>query len=209
MFISLLLRVISVVELSTRRILIIWSHYRAKYNNRIITRIRFISKRIVITLGIFIFITPANATQASNKDESLNLITNAEQEYGIPKGLLLAVAKTESNLKSFALNIEGRPIFLADKESALKTIRKALDDGITNIDIGVAQINYKWHGSNFSNLEDMISPETNIKYAARLLSNLKQEHGNWHKAIRLYHSAKPKYHGQYSRKVVLCWLSGN
>lgn len=147
--------------------------------------------------------------QASNKAEILNLITNAEQEHGIPKGLLLAVAKTESNLKSFALNIEGRPIFPTDKESALKTIRKALNAGFTNIDIGVAQINYKWHGSNFSCIEDMLSPETNIRYAARLLSQLKREHGNWHNAIRLYHSLKPKYHRQYSRKVVLCWLSSD
>ena len=118
----------------------------------------------------------------------------------------MAIAKTESNLKSYALNISGRPIFLTNKDIALKTIRDALDAGITNIDIGVAQVNYKWHQNNFNSIEDMLSPEGNLKYAAQLLLKLKQAHGDWHTAIRRYHSAKPKYHRQYSRKVVLCWV---
>ena len=69
-----------------------------------------------------------------------------------------------------------------------------------------AQINYKWHGDKFSSIEDMLSPEVNIQYAAKLLAKLKQQHGNWHKAIRIYHSSNLKYHRQYSRRVVLCWL---
>ena len=143
---------------------------------------------------------------AATKDNLLKIIALTEQEYTIPKGLLLAVAKTESNLKPYALNIDGRSIIPANKVDALKTIHKALDEGITNIDIGPAQINYRWHRHNFSSVEEMLSPEVNIKYAGKLLSELRQAHGNWHKAIRLYHSSKPKYHRQYSRKVVLCWL---
>lgn len=136
----------------------------------------------------------------------MKLIRDSEIEHNIPKGLLLAVAKTESNLEIYALNISGSTIFARDKDDALKAIRKALNRGITNIDIGLTQINYRWHQQNFSNLETMILPENNIKYAAKLLLELKQEHGNWHKAIRMYHSSKPEHHRQYSRNVILCWL---
>ena len=143
---------------------------------------------------------------AATKDNLLKIIALTEQEYNIPKGLLLAVAKTESNLELYVLNIDGRSIIPANKANALKAIHKALDEGITNIDIGPSQINYRWHKHNFSSVEEMLSPEANIKYAGKLLSRLRKTHGNWHKAIRHYHSSKPKYHRQYSRKVVLCWL---
>jgi hypothetical protein len=185
---------------------IIHSHRYINPHHNIIPKIRSIIKQMIITFSIIISFVLANTVQAATKPELLEIISNVEKEHNIPKGLLLAVAKTESNLEAYALNISGRSHFFKDKNIAEQTIRRALDEGITNIDIGAAQINYKWHGHKFSSIEDMLSPEVNIKYAAKLLSTLKQEHGDWHRAIRLYHSSKPKHHRQYSRKVVLCWL---
>lgn len=170
----------------------------------IIAKIYLITKQIIITLTTIILVVLPNTTHAATKAEVLRLIKSAEKEYNIPSGLLLAVAKTESNLEVYALNIRGRPIFPTDKDAALKMIRRALDSGISNIDIGVVQVNYKWHRNNFSNLEAMLSPELNIKYAARLLLKLKQKHGNWHTALRHYHSSNLKYHRKYSRRVVMC-----
>jgi hypothetical protein len=185
---------------------IVHSHLYIASHHNIIPKIRSIIKQIIITFGIIISLQLSNMAQGATRPELLEIISNAEKEHNIPKGLLLAVAKTESNLEAYALNISGRSHFFKDKDTALKTIRCALDEGITNIDIGAAQINYKWHGHKFSSIEDMLSPEVNIKYAAKLLSTLRQEYGDWHRAIRLYHSSKPKHHRQYSRKVVLCWL---
>lgn len=173
---------------------------------RTIPKIRLISKQMIIMQVLLSLPLLAGNAHAATKDNLLKVIALTEQEYNIPKGLLLAVAKTESNLELYVLNIDGRSIIPANKVDALKTIHKALDEGITNIDIGPAQINYRWHKHNFSSVEEMLSPEANIKYAGKLLSRLRKIHGNWHKAIRLYHSSKPKYHRQYSRKVVLCWL---
>ena len=147
-----------------------------------------------------------NVSQAYSREEILTIISQKEQEYNIPSGLLLAIAKTESNLKPLALNISGYSVFPQDQNSALKTIRKSLNKGINNIDIGIAQINYKWHQDKFDRIESMLLPESNINYAASLLAALKTQHGDWHKALRHYHSAKPSYHKNYSRKVVLCWL---
>lgn len=185
---------------------IIHSHRYINPHHNIIPKIRSIIKQIIITFGIIISLQLSNMAQAATKPELLEIISNAEKEHNIPKGLLLAVAKTESNLEAYALNISGRPHFFKDKNIASQTIRRALDEGITNIDIGAAQINYKWHGHKFSSIEDMLSPEVNIHYAAKLLAKLKQQHGNWHKAIRIYHSSNLKYYRQYSRRVVLCWL---
>jgi hypothetical protein len=171
-----------------------------------ISKFSFISKRIITLCTVMTIFCGWNVSQASSREEILTIISRKEQEYNIPSGLLLAIAKTESNLKPLALNISGYSVLPQDKSSALKTIRKALNKGINNIDIGIAQINYKWHQDKFDSIESMLLPELNINYAASLLAALKTQHGDWHKALRHYHSAKPAYHKHYSRKVVLCWL---
>lgn len=92
-----------------------------------------------------------------------------EQKNRIPRGLLSAIALVESDFNPYAVNIEGKPINANNKSEAVKTIKNALNSGITNIDIGIAQINYRWHKDNFKNIEEMINPTTNIEYAAKLL----------------------------------------
>ena len=134
------------------------------------------------------------------------IIASNEKKHHIPSGLLLAVIKTESGLNPFALNINGKSLYFKNKEKAVQAINKEISSGVTNIDIGLAQINYRWHGSRFDSVESMLSIDKNISYAAELLSNLKLKHRDWHKALRHYHSAKPAHHKQYSRKVVMCWL---
>lgn len=174
----------------------------------IIPKIYSITKQLLLLPCAFLLLLLASTANASNDDKIVRLISAAEAEHNIPSGLLTAIAKTESDLKEYALNIQGKPVYFADRSAALRTIKQALDSGITNIDIGVMQINYKWHYRNFSSIDSMLSLRTNIYYAAGLLSRLKKEHGDWHKAIRHYHSANLTHSKKYSRKVVLAWVSG-
>lgn len=175
----------------------------------IIPNIPLLSKQILLLLSSIILTSLPNAAYSATKDEVLKLISQTEKESDIPRGLLLSIAKIESNLQPLALNIKGQTILPKDENHALQNIRQALNAGITNIDIGITQLNYKWHHHNFTSLEDMLKLETNIKYAAKLLVKLKQAYGDWHTAIRHYHSLEPKYHKKYSRKIVLCWLASN
>lgn len=135
------------------------------------------------------------------------LIANAEKKHQIPSGLLAAIAKTESGMKAYALNVGGRSMFLESISTAQEVLEDKLNAGLTNIDIGVMQLNYRWHGREFDSLAQMLTPESNISYAAKLLGSLYAQHGTWHKAVRYYHSATPEHHRKYSRKVVLCWLN--
>ena len=145
-------------------------------------------------------------TQYSSQQIS-SLISKAEKENQIPSGLLAAIAKVESNTKAYALNINGNAVLNKSLEEASGLVKKKLDSGLRNIDVGVMQLNYRWHGYKFNNVTQMLVPENNIKYAASLLKSLKVKHGSWHKAIRYYHSAKPEHHRKYSRKVVAYWLT--
>jgi len=142
----------------------------------------------------------------SEKELSL-LIANAEREHQIPAGLLAAIAKTESGMKAYALNVGGRSMFPMSISQAQGVLEGKLNSSLTNIDIGIMQLNYRWHGGEFDSLVEMLTPESNINYAAKLLGSLYAQHGTWHKAVRYYHSATPEHHRKYSRKVVLCWLN--
>lgn len=142
----------------------------------------------------------------SEKELSV-LIANAEKKHQIPAGLLAAIAKTESRLKAYALNVGGKSVFPMSMSQAHGILEDKLNAGLTNIDVGVMQLNYRWHGGEFDSLEEMLIPERNINYAAKLLGSLYAQHGTWHKAVRYYHSATPEHHRKYSRKVVLCWLN--
>lgn len=139
--------------------------------------------------------------------ELKKLISTAEIEHKIPKGLLAAIAKIESGNKAYALNMAGTSYIAKSIDEAASVVSEKVSSGYTNIDVGVMQLNYRWHGGEFDSIEEMLTPLKNITYAAKLLVSLKKQHGDWHKAVRYYHSATPEHHKKYSRKVVLCWLN--
>jgi hypothetical protein len=187
-------------------------HWFKPYTN-IVPKIELITKQfmaIVGIIGLFLCNNSAygevNTDKAVSRHEIIELIKVQEVKHRIPSGLLLAVIKTESNLNPFALNINGKPMYFRCKEEVIEAINEAISSGVVNIDIGISQINYRWHGENFSSIDSMVSIDKNLSYAAEHLSNLKLKYGDWHKALRHYHSAKPIHHNAYSRKVVMCWL---
>ncbi|GFE49570.1 hypothetical protein So717_13230 [Roseobacter cerasinus] len=68
------------------------------------------------------------------------------------------------------------------------------------MDIGCFQLNYRWHGGEFSTLEQMFDPVTNARYAAKFLNRLFDEKGNWMRAVGAYHSRTPKHAVRYKRR---------
>jgi hypothetical protein len=150
--------------------------------------------------------TLANHALKETELELKNFIKIVEKQNNIPRGLLVAIAKVESNYRPYAINVAGKARLLASSNEAAEAVKAALTEGTTNVDIGIMQLNYRWHQEHFNDVEEMLNPKTNIKYAGELLSSLFKKHGSWHIALRHYHSATPEYHRKYSRKVVMQWL---
>lgn len=140
----------------------------------------------------------------------LQLIQKIEAEHKIPSGLLIAIANVESGLKPYAIGVSGKSVKANSKEEAKQIIKAYLAKGITNIDIGIMQINWRWHSKEFvQNLDDMLNPSQNIMYAAQLLKSLHVKHQSWQKAVRYYHSVKDEHHRRYSKAVLVSWLKQN
>lgn len=154
-----------------------------------------------------IFCTSFASAVAEN--ECLNAITKYEQLYSIPKGLLKAVSKVESEYNPLALNDGLKQHKFKSKQEAIERITYLQSIGKTNFDVGCMQINYRWHHKNFTSVEEMLDVDWNVRYAASHLYGLYKEHESWQIAIRRYHSYDPEIHKEYSRKIAIAWLKGD
>ena len=133
----------------------------------------------------------------------------AARAFGVPVNYLSAITRVETgrlvNGKfdpwPWAVNANGQGIWFSNRLTALEFIDNYLKSGRSNIDIGCFQINYRWHGKQFSSLEQMIDPVENAKYAAEFLKSLSFEMPSWLDASGAYHSKTEKFARIYRQKV--------
>lgn len=71
-----------------------------------------------------------------------------------------------------------------------------------NTDIGIAQINYRFHGQNVANVQKWFDPSFNLDYAASFLARLKAKHGSDIAAAGYYHSKNKKDRDIYMAKFM-------
>lgn len=68
---------------------------------------------------------------------------------------------------------------------------------VRSVDIGLMQINWKFHGRHFDSMAELFEPDANIDYAARHLKALLEEHGDLEQAVAHYHSNTPEFQARY------------
>ena len=99
----------------------------------------------------------------------------AGERYHVSPALLYAIARTESGLNPAAVNRNRNG----------------------SVDIGLMQINWKFHGRHFDSMQALFDPATNLDYAARYLKALLKEHGDVEKAVAHYHSNTEEFQNRY------------
>nr|WP_246665203.1 transglycosylase SLT domain-containing protein [Rhizobium tropici] len=137
-------------------------------------------------------------------------IQSAAAKYGIPEGILYSVGLTETGRKGslypYALNVEGRPIFPPSEGAALQVFAAARQSGAKLIDVGCMQINQYFHGENFTSVDAMFDPRSNVEYAAKFLRNLHDRHETWTMAVARYHAGP---NNDPAQKVYVCRVIAN
>jgi hypothetical protein len=205
---------IDIIDLFGESLISAFYYFRFKLYDFIVSKFLIFCKWIKFTCMIFLVLLCAHCANADEtelmplKNELKRLIAEQEELNKIPSGLLFAIATVESGSEPYALNIQGKSVIGRNKTEAVNLIHEALAKGITNIDVGVMQLNVKWHRENFKSIEEMLEPKKNIEYAASFLLTLYKKYGDWHKAVRFYHSSTAEYHRKYSRKITLAWIGG-
>ncbi|MFP4044938.1 MAG: transglycosylase SLT domain-containing protein [Rhodosalinus sp.] len=158
-------------------------------------------------VGLLLVLAPAQSQAAVPDCEAL--AAEAGRRAGLPQGLLPAIARMESARSHggrtqawpWTLNEGGKGMYFETRQAALTYLRAAVERGVTNIDVGCMQINYSWHASSFSSLENMLDPAINTAYAAAFMLRLRERHGSWRAASSAYHSTTPKYASRYLARL--------
>lgn len=157
--------------------------------------------------------TGAGAAEAAGKGEQTvceREMHAVSEQYGIPLGVLYAVALTESGgargLQPYVMNIAGRDYVAPTLADAMARFRKERARGVKLIDLGCMQINHHYHHRAFASVEEMFDPRRNVEYAARFLMQLRARHRTWTMAVARY-NAGPNNNVAQQRYV--CRVIGN
>ena len=135
----------------------------------------------------------------------------AEDQHGIPRGLLQSITRVEAGRKTvtgeympwpWTLNDQGKGLFFDTKQAAVDYLQAAVSAGDHSVDAGCMQVNTKWHIDGFFELADMLDPVQNADYAASFLLDLHAAHQSWDGAVKHYHSSDPAKHVQYHARVL-------
>jgi hypothetical protein len=129
----------------------------------------------------------------------------ASASSGVPLSVLRAIALTETGRTRegafrpwpWTVNMEGKGTWFDSFEEARDYVARRHAQGARSYDVGCFQINYRWHGQHFASLDQMFDPDANAAYAARFLSELYAEFGDWSRAAGAYHSRTPYFAGKY------------
>lgn len=133
----------------------------------------------------------------------------------VPNGLLRAISMAESGRWSkkdkivrawpWTVTSGGPGTYFPSKQAALAEVRRLQAKGVKNIDVGCMQVNLHYHGEHFGSIEEAMDPDINAAYAARFLTQLKNDAGSWNQAAGYYHSRTPERTAYYRSKVEKFW----
>lgn len=78
---------------------------------------------------------------------------------------------------------------------------------VVNTDIGIAQVNYRFHGVSRARVQQWFDPQYNLDYAASLIAAHKKNGRSDLEAAGDYHSKTPRERGVYMKRLIPIYQS--
>jgi hypothetical protein len=93
-------------------------------------------------------------------------------------------------------------LYFESYEAASRKLTALIAQGVTNIDIGVMQINWKFNGYRLPDPVRLLIPRNNIAVAGQILAELRVKNGgDLTRAVALYHSPHDERGMPYAQSV--------
>lgn len=147
--------------------------------------------RVALLFLICLVAMPANGLTANAVQHRQNILAplfdGPCDKYKVPKPLALAIARQESGLHPWIINISGRDVRPKNKVEALTIAQAALRAG-RSFDVGIMQVNVYWIKRYSLPLELVLDPRANVQIGVWILAQEIKRHGlNW-RAVAYYHT---------------------
>jgi len=116
------------------------------------------------------------------------------KSHQVPVDILYAVALAESGMPyqgeqmpwPWALNIDGRSVFCESQQDAVHRVAQAIRQE-QSVDIGLMQINWRWHRQRFTSVDESLVPIKNLSAGATILYEQFEQTDDWWEAVGRYH----------------------
>lgn len=113
--------------------------------------------------------------------------------------VVAAIAMNESKYRGYpwpwTINAQGKSLYFESREQAYHYIQRLIAAGVMSFDIGLTQINWKYHSHHFQSPWDALQPSKNIQVSNTILMALHTRLGTWEKAIKCYHNCVDQARG--------------
>ncbi|MBS1211417.1 MAG: transglycosylase [Proteobacteria bacterium] len=149
---------------------------------------------------------------ANRVDLNHTLWARVAMERALDPHLLYAVALVESARVSgdsaapwpWALNHDGKTLYADSPEAAIHQVRNSLSAGKWAIDVGLMQVNLRWHRHRVHRAEDLVDPLTNLQVGADILAeSIASAPGDLALGVGRYHAWNDRVAAyRYGRKVL-------
>ena len=136
--------------------------------------------------------------------------------HGIPAKLFYAIALTESGRKlastskirpwPWSANFGGRGQFFESRHDARRVIQDYLNSGRRSVDIGLMQINWRYHHDKLGSVWQALDPHHNLHEAAKSRIWCQARHQDWWASVGCYHApSNPARAARYRQRVREQW----
>ncbi|WP_445368191.1 transglycosylase SLT domain-containing protein [Methylomonas sp. BW4-1] len=113
-------------------------------------------------------------------------------------------AQNQSKPWPWAINHAGKAIIPKSKQEAVNALNQLLESGERSVDVGMMQVNLRWHGHRVAKPENLLDPRTNLDVGASLLAEAMQSAPeNRALGVGRYYSWKNRQAAiEYGQKVI-------
>ena len=160
-----------------------------------------------------IALVPGTALGTADVPSAYRMVAMA---HGIPPAVLYAIALTESGRAlattadarpwPWSANFGGRGRFFESRSEAWAAIQDYLGSGRRSVDIGLMQVNWRYHHTQFHSVWDALDPHSNLIVAADILTACYRRLGDWWESVGCYHApSNTERAAAYRRRVRAHW----
>ncbi|MDC5870290.1 hypothetical protein OPW39_15890 [Vibrio europaeus] len=155
---------------------------------------------------LLLFILVSAPVQASFN----SLVEHVSTTTGVPSWVIKSICVHESqsfhnNTRQawpWTVNVGGDGNWFTSKQYAVEFVNEKLGEGLRNVDIGICQMNYRYHSMKFTSVNHMFDPLENMIKAAEYVKQQKRA-DSWEIAIGRYNSPGNEERAEKYRQIVL------
>jgi hypothetical protein len=106
----------------------------------------------------------------------------------------------------WTLNVAGKGYYFETRLEAWQALRDWLAQGRRSIDIGLMQVNWRYHRERLGDPWQALDPYHNMRVGAEILQGCYASRQDWWDSVGCYHApANPERATRYRRRVETQW----